>query len=226
MTAILAKNKASFPYYTTTTQTTSPQTCSSPFSSTMGFPRLFLSLGALVLSTVAWKLDTDSCGARDADLGKHLRSSMEDAFDVASGALDELQKPQRSAEVNRLLELLFCPEGTAGDHYDVDHLVGTFQGIKAMSPEKEGSEKLKDKDDFVSIQLFHTQQQKREFFANGVLRRSCSATATASRKPTRAGEIRTLASLCRVKATHAPRRARPTLRWRRPTRWITTWETH
>jgi hypothetical protein len=117
----------------------------------MGFSRLTLSLGAFVLSTGAWKLDTDSCGGRDADLGKHLRSSMEDAFDVASGALDELQKSQRSPEINRLLELLFCPEGTAGDQYNVDHLVGTFQGIGAMSQEVEGSEKYENKDDFVSI---------------------------------------------------------------------------
>jgi hypothetical protein len=126
----------------------------------MGFSHLLLSLGAFVLSTGAWKLDTKSCGARDADLGKHLRSSMEDAFDVASGALTELQKPQRSAEVNRLLELLFSPEGTAGEQYDVAHLVSTFLGIRAMSEEVEGDEEYKNKNDFVSTNSSTPQQQK------------------------------------------------------------------
>jgi hypothetical protein len=191
----------------------------------MGVALRIVPLAALILSTGAWKLDTEYCGARDADLGKHLRSSMEDAFDVASGALDELQKPQRSPEVNRLLELLFCPEGTAGDQYNVEHLVGTFQGIGAMSQEVEGPEKYKNKDDFVSINSSTAQQQK-GFFAYGI-RRSCSVTEIASSpKPTRAGKTRTLDFFCRVKMTHAPKLARPTLRWRRLTRWITTWETH
>jgi hypothetical protein len=56
----------------------------------MGFPLLLLRLGALVLSAGAWKLDTDSCN--DEALEEHLRSSVNDAFDLASGALNELQK--------------------------------------------------------------------------------------------------------------------------------------
>jgi hypothetical protein len=188
----------------------------------MGFSRLYLSVGAFVLSTGAWKLDTDSCGARDSVLGGHLRSSMEDAFDVASGALEELQKPQRSPEVNRLLELLFSPEGTAGDQYDVDHLVSTFLGIRAMSQEVEGPDKYENKDDFVSIN-FSTAKQQRGFFAYGV-RRSCSATEIAFAKPVRAGKIRTLNTFCRM--THAPKPVRPTLRWQRLTRWMTPTDSH
>jgi hypothetical protein len=92
---------------------------------------------------------------------------MGDAFDVASGALDELQKPQRSAEVNRLLELLFSPEGTAGDQYNVDHLVSTFQGIGAMSQEVTSAGKYENKDDFVSINSSTAHTAKRIFRLRG-----------------------------------------------------------
>jgi hypothetical protein len=114
----------------------------------MGFLLLFLPL-AFVLSTGAWKLDTASCS--DTALAEHLRGNVNDAFDVVSGALDELQKPQRNSEVNRLLELLFCPEGTTGDQYNVDHLVSTFQGIGAMSQEVTSPGKYHNLNDFVSI---------------------------------------------------------------------------
>lgn len=104
---------------------------------------------AFVLSTGAWKLDTDSCS--DAVLTDHLRNNVNEAFDVISGALDELQKPQRSSEVNRLLELLFCPEGTTGDEYNADHLVSMFQGIGAMSQEGTSPRKYHNLNDFVSL---------------------------------------------------------------------------
>lgn len=79
---------------------------------------------------------------------------------MVSGALAELQKEQRSTEVNRLLGLLFAPEGTAGDAYDVSHLVRTFEGIGAMSAELEGEENYHNKDDFVSIKLCHNNHSK------------------------------------------------------------------
>lgn len=103
---------------------------------------------ALILPTSAWRLDTDSC--KDTVLQEHLRNSVEEAFDVASGALDELNKSPRNPEVNRLLELLFAPEGTTGDQYNVQHLVDTFKGIGAMSQENTDSRKYHNKDDFVS----------------------------------------------------------------------------
>jgi hypothetical protein len=141
----------------------------------MGFPLLLLRLGALVLSAGAWKLDTDSCS--DEALAEHLRSSVNDAFDLASGALDELQKSQRSSEVNRLLELLFCPEGTTGDQYNVDHLVSTFQGIGAMSQEVTTPGKYHNLDDFVSNDL--SLHNRSVVVSLTSFRRSCSVTEIA-----------------------------------------------
>lgn len=139
----LAKSQRLFP-----TITTSAFADHSILSTIMGLLLLLLPL-AFVLSTGAWKLDTDSCS--DAVLADHLRNNVNEAFDVVSGALDELQKPERSSEVNRLLELLFCPEGTSGDEYNVDHLVSMFRGIGAMSQEETSRRQYHNLNDFVSI---------------------------------------------------------------------------
>jgi len=160
----------------------------------MGISRLLLSLGVFALSTVAWKLD-ESCGPREGDLGTHLRASFEDAFDVVSGALTELQKPQRTPEVNRLLELLFAPKGQTGDQYDVRHLVATFQGIGSTSQEVTAPGKYEDMNDFVSIHSSTTQQQKGGFAY--AVRRSFSATEIVSRKRKGSGGTRTLKTGCR-----------------------------
>jgi hypothetical protein len=151
----------------------------------MGLSRFLLPLGALILSTGAWKLDPKSCGVDGDALADHLKSSVNDAFDLVSGALTELQKPERSTDVNRLLELLFCPEGTAGRDYNVNHLTETFEGILAMSTEVTEAN-YHNKDDFVSISPTLHNSKTLSFPFPAYLRiiffdRSCSATEIASR---------------------------------------------